>query len=387
MTDRLGSALRQLRGGVLPVLDEQSERERRARIAGRVVELSRQLSTQRERRRRLGFRIALAALIGACALVFYLDLGSRSPPLATTPTAELRLVAGHASVRSGAGLAPLAYGQLALANDALLVTRAEESAELRLSSQTTVDVAPATELGVTRRQPTGDGFEERVRLNAGSVALKVPKLGSRGKVSVETRDALIEVHGTQFSVRVVERPPLDPFTEVQVREGRVLVRSSQQSRFLAAGDSWSSKDERASEADARAVPMIEPEPAPTPTREAEAPATRAASSSRRARAAEHATASASDLAAQNRLLEAAELAQKGGMPKLALSRLEALIARYPDAELAHNARVERFRVLRLAGRREEAVAAARAYLERYPDGFAREEATQLINQLSPPPSQ
>jgi outer membrane protein assembly factor BamD (BamD/ComL family) len=88
----------------------------------------------------------------------------------------------------------------------------------------------------------------------------------------------------------------------------------------------------------------------------------------------------SELAAQNRLLEAAELARKQSMPELALSRLDTLIARYPDAELAHNARVERFRVLHAMGRDAEAVAAARDYLRRHPSGFARAEAQHLIEE-------
>src|SRR5690606_17153167 len=142
--------------------------------------------------------------------------------------------------RSAAGLSALGEGQLELPSDALLVTHAEQSAELRLASETALSVAPASEVGVTRRQAAADGFEERVRLRSGSVALRVPRLGARGKVSVETRDALIEVHGTQFWVRVVERPPLEPFTEVQVREGRVLVRSGAEPRLLGAGEHWSS---------------------------------------------------------------------------------------------------------------------------------------------------
>jgi hypothetical protein len=378
MTDRSSSALRQLRGGVLPVLDEQSERARRERIAGRVLELSGQLSTRDERRRRFGLGLAIAALVGACAVILYLGFFDRSAPVALTPSAKIRLIAGHASLRTGTRISPIENGQLALPSDSVLVTQAREGAELRLSSETALSVAPASEVGITRRQPTLDGFEERVRLRAGSVALRVPKLGSHGKVSVETGDALVEVHGTQFSVRVVERPPLQPFTEVQVREGRVLVRSGEQSRFLGAGDAWSSRNDQPSNAD---VPLASaPTPAPEPElAPASAPVKRAV---RKARGTDPVVAS--ELAAQNRLLEAAELAQKSGMPTLALQRLEALITRYPDAELAHNARVERFRVLRLAGRDAEAIAAAHAYLERHPGGFARQEAEHLIEALSPP---
>jgi hypothetical protein len=270
---------------------------------------------------------------------------------------------------------PLGPGVVELASGSLLVTRAEEGAELRLSSDTALSVAPATSLGIGRQGPP-DGFEERVRLRTGSVALRVPKLGERRKVSVETGDALIEVHGTQFSVRVVEQAAHVAFTEVRVREGRVLVRSGGQRRFLNAGDEWSSRP-----AAPPAVGVAPPASAAPPV-SVSPPAPKA--SPRPARPVQSHLAS-SELAAQNRLLEAAELAQKSGMPSLALQRLDALIARYPDAELAHNARVERFRVLAAMGKRDEAAAAARGYLERHPDGFARDEARRLLEASGSPP--
>jgi hypothetical protein len=169
-------------------------------------------------------------------------------------------------------------------------------------------------------------------------------------------------------VRVIERQPLESFTEVDVREGRVLVRSGDTSRFLGAGDHWSSSPTQ-----------LAPNAEPAPGREAapRAPA-------RREPSPERASVRASELAAQNRLLEAAELAQRSGMPGLALQRLETLITRYPDAELAHNARVERFRVLDAMGKKGDALAAARAYLERHPRGFARSEAERLIVTLTAP---
>jgi hypothetical protein len=370
VTDRLGSVLRQLRGGVLPVLDQENEQARRERIAARVLELSRELETKRERRRRLGLGMAIAALVGVAAFLLYVGVPGRfgAPPPLAGVSAELRLVGGHVSVRSAEGVSAMAEGQLALPSGAVLVTRAEESAELRLASETALSVAPASEVGVSRRQAVADGFEERVLLRAGGVALRVPKLGTRGKVSVETRDALVEVHGTQFSVRVVERPPLAPFTEVSVREGRVLVRSGAEPRFLGAGERWSSAVD---------LPSL---PAPSVSRPPEPePALTSAPHERRVRQAGRAI-NPSELAAQNRLLEAAELARKQSMPDLALSRLDTLIARYPDAELAHNARVERFRVLHVMGRNAEAVAAARDYLRRHPRGFARAEAQHLIEE-------
>jgi outer membrane protein assembly factor BamD (BamD/ComL family) len=95
-------------------------------------------------------------------------------------------------------------------------------------------------------------------------------------------------------------------------------------------------------------------------------------------------ATASELAAQNRLFEAAELAERNGLPELALERLDTLIRRYPGSELAHNAEVERFRVLAALGRAEAAKGAAARYLEQHPDGFASEEARRLIQSRGAP---
>lgn len=358
------------------MLDEPDERARRERIAARVNELSRELAQQRQRRSRFAFGLAAAALVGAFVAVLYVGAFERPARLAASAASELQLLAGQASVRSPAGLAALAPGQLELPDDALLVTRPEQSAELRLPSQTALSVAAASEVGVRRRQARVDSFEERVVLRAGGVALRVPKLGTRGTVSVETRDAVVEVHGTQFSVKLVERPPLEPFTEVVVQEGRVLVRSGAARRFLGAGERWSSGE--------AASPAPSPILAPTPDGGAEPPSAEPPSAEprRRAQKAER-RSPPSELAAQNRLLEAAELARKQGLHELALSRLETLIARYPDAELAQNARVERFRVLRDMGREAAAVGAAREYLGHHPRGYARTEAQHLIEQRAP----
>jgi len=375
MTQKPESALRELCRGVWPAPDAATERQRRERIAGRVLELQRELSGASVRRRRIGLGLALAALVGgACALLVFVQPGARptASEQASDATDSVRLISGHASLRHGLSLAPLAYGQLDVSDDPVLVTRAEDGAEFRLSSNTAVDLGPSSEVGIARRRQNLGGFEERVRLSAGSVALRVPKLGTHGKVSVETRDALVEVHGTQFSVRVVERPPLDSFTEVEVREGRVLVRAGETSRFLGAGDHWSSLDREPAAQSTTAPAPVVPEPV-LPAKATPAPQHKAA-----APAARPAAVVASELAAQNRLLEAAELAQKSGMPALALQRLETLMQRYPDAELAHNARVARFRLLNDMGRKSAAEAAARDYLERYPDGFARDEARRLI---------
>jgi hypothetical protein len=371
MTQKPESALAELRRAVWAVPDADTEARRRIHIAARVLELQRELSVRSERRRRYGFGFAAAALLFGGILVFvFIDFAPPRPTAALAPEGmTVQLVGGHASRRDGQSLTAIGPGLVTLAEDPVLVTRAEESAEFRLASNTALSVAPSSELGLLRHEPAAGGFDERVRLHAGSVSLAVPKLGQREKLAVETRDATVEVRGTHFSVSVVERPPLASFTEVKVTEGRVLVRAGDKTELVGAGQSWRSIDALPSEPAASPVTpspdvALPSEPTRRPSHARDVPPRR--------------VSTPSELATQNRLLEAAELAQKGGMPALALERVELLIARFPDAELAHNARVERLRLLRGMGRTREAERAARQYLELYPRGFAREEAERLI---------
>jgi hypothetical protein len=383
VTEPNQSPLRELCRGVWPVQDAESEALRRERIGARVLELGRELSARTERRRRQGRWLALAAIVSCACGVLWLWRATLTPvALGPSDGAGVRLVGGHANLSHGGALDVVEQGRLEVSENSFLVTQVGESAELRLASETAVHMGPASEVGLERERTAARGFEERVRLRAGSVALRVPKLGTRGRVSVQTGDALVEVHGTQFSVAWIEPPALPPFTEVDVREGRVLVRSNDGvSRFLGAGEHWRSNEAGAAPP-ITAAPAPESIPAPSPVPSAPpAPPPAPSKASARSRRAHTTIAPAptpSELAAQNRLLEAAELAQKSGLSALALQRLETLIARYPESELAHNARVQRLRLLLAMHRDQEAAAAARDYLDRHPRGFAHEEAEHAL---------
>ncbi|HEU4581788.1 MAG TPA: FecR domain-containing protein [Polyangiaceae bacterium] len=368
--------LHELRRGVWPVQDADAEQRRRARIAERIVLVNRELSARERRQRPLRW-LAAAAVLGSVCLLWALWRPPGSAPLAAA--GSVQLVSGSVSVSQAGVLAPLGSVPIDVASEPILVTRADQSAELRLASAAALQLAGASEVGLERRQ-SARGFEERVHLRAGAVALRVPKLGSRGTLAVETRDSWVEVHGTRFSVRWVEQPPAQPFTEVDVSEGKVLVRGRDgASRMLGAGEHW-----RSNSAQAPALAAAPPPPQPPPLRPPP-PQPPAAAPPRAAR--EPALAapppSPSELAAQNRLLEGAELARKSGMPALALERLDTLIERFPDAELAHNARVQRMRLLASMGRSQEAARAARQYLELYPRGFARVEAQKQLAAEAP----
>ena len=70
-------------------------------------------------------------------------------------------------------------------------------------------------------------------------------------------------------------------------------------------------------------------------------------------------------------------ARRRGQPRQALERLDRLLARYPDSPLSEIARVERLRALEMLGDRARTNAEARRYLNDYPHGFARDEATTV----------
>jgi hypothetical protein len=91
-------------------------------------------------------------------------------------------------------------------------------------------------------------------------------------------------------------------------------------------------------------------------------------------AADPSVAEIGELATENRLFAEAMDARRTGDGRRAVRALEALVARYPRSPLAQDAEVEQFRTLAAMGRHADAARAARGYLERYPGGFAREEA-------------
>lgn len=80
----------------------------------------------------------------------------------------------------------------------------------------------------------------------------------------------------------------------------------------------------------------------------------------------------------NRLFVEAKRARREHRDAEALSFLQQLLTKHPHSVLTHEATVERFRTLARLGRTDEAQRYARAYLARYPTGFAADEARHLL---------
>jgi hypothetical protein len=147
MSQKLESALFELRRSVWPVPDAETEARRRVHIASRVSELYAELLVESQRRRRHGFGVAAAAvLFGGILAVAFVGSESLSPSVAPTSAAmTLRLVGGHASRVDGPLLRALERGSIEMASDSVLVTSAGETAELRRAVEPSrAGPAPAT---------------------------------------------------------------------------------------------------------------------------------------------------------------------------------------------------------------------------------------------------
>jgi ferric-dicitrate binding protein FerR (iron transport regulator) len=358
--------LRELRRVVVPAPDAEVEHGRRERIAARVLALSMDLRARERRRARA--RILLAAIVSLGAVLLVVRFGPWRQD-----EASARIVSGQVGLREGNDLRLWTEPMIDLAREPVLETGPGELVALELPSRAAVEVAATSELSLSRRRADG-GMRERIQLRAGGVKLRVPKLAPDQRLAVETADATVEVRGTRFGVRV-ERDARGAFTSVEVEEGRVAVSSARGPALLGAGERWTSREPITAAPTAR-------EPAPS---DSNAAAERELARVKKRQAAERVSepepasaAAASELADQNRLLQGAALARRSGLPRLALERLETLLERYPTSELAHNARVEHFRLLRDTAQLELAQRSARAYLARYPNGFAAVEAKSVL---------
>jgi outer membrane protein assembly factor BamD (BamD/ComL family) len=85
----------------------------------------------------------------------------------------------------------------------------------------------------------------------------------------------------------------------------------------------------------------------------------------------------SALTEQNDLFLAAQRARRDGHLRRALADYDLLLRRYPDGPLAEAALVERMRLSREL-RPARAVEEARDYLGRFPTGFGRREASEML---------
>ena len=247
-----------------------------------------------------------------------------------------------------------------------LRTPPEAEARLDFASGTKVTVGRGTYVRLVEQTK-----RKRFALETGSFSAKVAKLGPDERFVVTTSDSEIEVRGTEFRVSVVppeaacgDRTP----TRLEVAEGVVAVRHAGVETLVRAGERWP-----ACAVVKSSTTALPPEPT---TGRADGSDDAERAGTYRARPAPAATPTASSLVEQNELYGQALNAKRAGRPEAALQSLDRLLASYPEGPLSESARLQRMRIIATTDR-PRAGAAAREYLQRYPQGFGRAEAEAL----------
>lgn len=233
----------------------------------------------------------------------------------------------------------------------------------------------------------GTGPQHRLFLVAGRLDLEVPHLARDERLVVSTVDTEVEVRGTRFRVEVLAAGCGGRRTRISVLEGQVDVRQEGATSSVHPGEVFSAGCDghvrvphsppvlasgrgHATAPAASALALPTPETSPRPVAAAEALTVTPAPSV-------EAALPSSTLWRQNALYAAALAAARAGDRTRALQRLDELERGYPEGPLGEVAAVERLRLLG-PGAPADRRAAARAYLRRFPDGFARAEAERAL---------
>jgi hypothetical protein len=336
-------------------------------------------------------RIRRVASVVSLALTAAVSLGvgwrvlshrASAPDTVSAPTAAATQVAalGHplsdgvVVVRDGRELA-IGRGA-ALAPRDRVVTTATGRLAISFATGSHLVVGTSSDFAVTEQ-----GMTLAFALDAGTLTADVAHLHAGERFLVRTLDAEIEVRGTSFEVRVVDPSPTcgaGARTRVVVSEGTVVVRVSGREDSIHKGESWP-RDCAARDGD---VGSIAQPPLTAATASAVAPALPDVALSRERSSAPAASAlpaprpAESDLGEQNALFAEASAARRRGDRATALATYDRFLAKHPGSQLAESASAERMRLLAASDPRRGAEA-ARAYLARYPHGFASAEATEL----------
>ncbi len=273
---------------------------------------------------------------------------SRLPPDLTRAVNVIAHPAGDGALVVSASNEPLVEGE-ALAPGSRIIARPGGRAILAFSTGTRLTVEDGGDLTLVDGGPTSV-----VALGRGLLRADVAKLHEHERFLVRTDDAEVEVRGTSFTVRSMSASECGgSATRVEVFEGVVVVRSGGAEARIVPGGSWTTPC------------SAQPSPSAPPT------LVHGRSSSGSAKTNEL------SLAAQNDLFATAVSAKQHGNAGAAAERFGEFLSRYPASPLAESAAAQQMKLLRAIdlGR---ARAAAKAYAARWPDGFARPDADEIL---------
>jgi FecR protein len=299
----------------------------REKIVSRMVEVSLAPEESFGSRARIAAVLALAASF-ALATWGGLSLWKRGGPAA----ANIQVVALRGSVTGvqGSKSIGLTVGEAtSLSPEGTLET--SQSAEARIKTSGGLEIALLENTRVSLGDLGAASASSAVRLERGRVRCVIPHQPGR-TFSVLTNVARVIDVGTIFSVSV-EPTEAGPKTVVYVEEGEVLVEFAGGQRRLTASQSWTSPSEPTS-----------PPVAPAAIAHAEEP-TPAAPSPRR----EPVKRRVETLDSETKLLRSGLASEQKGDFTAAAAAFQKLVTRYPESQLAPDAKAA---LLRVKGRLE-----------------------------------
>lgn len=221
-------------------------------------------------------------------------------------------------------------------------TGAGSGATLRTRRGAHVSLLANTRLSAISSEPK----HELLRLAAGSVNVRVPKLGTGATFAVQTPDSLVTVHGTVFSVTVLSFGPSSQ-TCVAVSEGLVAVERGGKRTLVGAGEQLNCHRALSlPQAPALEPTAVRGPPAASTAQESGQPRERHVAKQAAAPPLPSNNSSDESLAAQNRLLATALQAERAGQFAEARNQLQRLLARYPSSPLRADAERSLSRVSR-----------------------------------------
>jgi hypothetical protein len=252
------------------------------------------------------------------------------------------LNAGAERIDRNGHVMALSLGQRFAAEETSAIRTAQHgTARVRTPFEVRLHVGEASSIALVQ---TDSATAERIRLDRGTVYVRVPRLKSGSTFSVITADATVLVHGTEFEVSIVADGP--PRTCVRVTEGRVSVDSASPA-LLGAGERWCSGSaaaaNRPTEERVDAAPGAE---SASPARNGAPEVLRRPGAHGRATAAPPeaaagaASARAGTLAEENKLFEQGLAALRAGDRAQARTHFQAFLVRYPRSPLAVQAERE-----------------------------------------------
>lgn len=348
----LDELLAPLRDGPVSLSGAERERARRARLmpgVQRAVRVVPRMIARRRMMRRIRYGSSALLAVASCAWLV--------SSFAFRAERAGHEVAGHAAPHvqvESRGAEPLQWlaegaDERAIAGSDELSTagelRAREGARAALTTTVGARVELLPRSRIRMLQQRGDRDVETLSLLAGEVHCQVPKLQEGQSFVIDTPEARVIVHGTDFRVRVDDARG----SCVSVREGLVEVQSGGASSWLGPNASWGCDDEQTR------VQHVSPaaERRPAVRRRVDGVRAHGARGGRARAAGEkplRATGAAvlpsgkdeaartGTLSAETELLAAALRAEQDGRPERARALFVRLIAEHPDSALLPEAK-------------------------------------------------